>query len=627
MDPITTAILAALTDKTISPTSSSNQNFSAAYKRLKTALRDKYGSDSDLIDAVEKLEANPSSFGRQELLKEEIAAAQATQDPELLAVAQHLLDQINAKSESSHPARLSLPPLQRPARVKHFVGREAELDQLLTEVRPGKVVALCGPAGMGKSALVAEAVWRLTPNDSPPEQFPDGIICHNFYDQPRADIALEQIARVFGEEPTPTAYEAAERALTNRQALLLLLGAEQADDLPGVLAMQGGCGVLITSDQADQEMITTGLSLDPLPSDQAVTLLEVWAGTQATDKAVSRQICDLVGGSSLAIRLIGSYLAARREKSTSYLSWLKQTRLPDLDSSQRQHDSVPLVLRHTLSQVSETAQQALAVIGLLALVPFDAQIVAETLAIDANQGLLTTIRKIFKEKAEEKKPDVGQAMAELVNYGLLRQIGQRYQIGHVLIHNYAQEHLAAPPKAIRRLAASYAALAWEQSALGPEGYVRLDISRPHIMKILNECLQWEDWEAAYSLAAAVEDYLDRQGYWSERVIVNEIGLITAWQLDRPNEGAWLSNLGDTFRTMGHARWAIEHFEKALATARQNGDKHSQGNSLGNLGLAHRDLGQIDLARQYLEQALTIFEEIGSPSARYVREWLAELKEA
>jgi tetratricopeptide (TPR) repeat protein len=78
--------------------------------------------------------------------------------------------------------------------------------------------------------------------------------------------------------------------------------------------------------------------------------------------------------------------------------------------------------------------------------------------------------------------------------------------------------------------------------------------------------------------------------------------------------------------MGHAKWAIEHFEKALATARQNSDRHSEANSLGNLGLAYRDLGQIERARQYLKQALAIFEKIRSPSADYVREWLAELEE-
>jgi tetratricopeptide (TPR) repeat protein len=146
------------------------------------------------------------------------------------------------------------------------------------------------------------------------------------------------------------------------------------------------------------------------------------------------------------------------------------------------------------------------------------------------------------------------------------------------------------------------------------------------MKVLTECLEWEDWEAAYSLAVAIEDYLDRYEYWTERVIANEVGLIASWQLGRPSEGAWLGNLGDTYRMMGHAKWAIEHFEKALVTARRSGDLQSQGNSLGNLGLAYRDLGQLEQARTYLQQAIPIFEKLRSPSADMVRKWLAELEE-
>jgi tetratricopeptide (TPR) repeat protein len=168
------------------------------------------------------------------------------------------------------------------------------------------------------------------------------------------------------------------------------------------------------------------------------------------------------------------------------------------------------------------------------------------------------------------------------------------------------------------------ALAWEQSGLGREGFARLDADRAHIMRVLSEAVEQEDWEAAYGLAAAIEDYLDRQEYWAERVIANEVGLMAAWQLGRPNEGDWLGNLGDTYRTMGHAKWAIEHFEQALATARQTGDRHSEANSLGNLGLAYRDLGQTERAKQYLKQALVIFEKVRSPSADFVREWLAEL---
>jgi tetratricopeptide (TPR) repeat protein len=144
------------------------------------------------------------------------------------------------------------------------------------------------------------------------------------------------------------------------------------------------------------------------------------------------------------------------------------------------------------------------------------------------------------------------------------------------------------------------------------------------MKIMTECLEYGDWEALHGLAAAIEDYLDVQGYWAERVIANEAGLIASWQLGRTSEGAWLSNLGDTYRTMGHARWAIEHFEKSLTTARQMNDWQGEGNSLGNLGLAYRDLGQMEQAKQYLKESLAIFEEINSPRAELVRTWLKEL---
>ena len=146
------------------------------------------------------------------------------------------------------------------------------------------------------------------------------------------------------------------------------------------------------------------------------------------------------------------------------------------------------------------------------------------------------------------------------------------------------------------------------------------------MSLLIQCLEAEDWEAAYSLATAVEDYLDRRGFWIERVIANEAGLIAAWQLRRPSEGAWLGNLGDAYRTMGQTDWAIKHFEKALTIARQTGNKNSEANSLGNLGLAYRDLGQVEQARLYLQQSLAIFERINSPSADLVRDWLAEVEE-
>ena len=72
-------------------------------------------------------------------------------------------------------------PMQKPPRVEHFVGREDELSSLLRDLQPGKVVTICGPGGMGKTALAAQAIWRLSPGNEPPKLFPGGIVFHSFY--------------------------------------------------------------------------------------------------------------------------------------------------------------------------------------------------------------------------------------------------------------------------------------------------------------------------------------------------------------------------------------------------------------------------------------------------------------
>ena len=114
-------------------------------------------------------------------------------------------------------------PLQRPPRADHFTDRERELAQLLADLQPGRVVTLCGPGGIGKTALAAEAAWNLAPGNEPPERFPDGVLFHSFYGRPEADLAYEKIVYAFGDEPRPTPEAAALRVLGGKQALLILI--------------------------------------------------------------------------------------------------------------------------------------------------------------------------------------------------------------------------------------------------------------------------------------------------------------------------------------------------------------------------------------------------------------------
>jgi hypothetical protein len=233
-------------------------------------------------------------------------------------------------------------PLQKPPRAQHFTGREEELASLLNDLQPGRVVTICGPGGMGKTALAAEAIWSLAPGNSPPERFPDGIIFHTFYHKPQAALALEAIVRAYGEEPHAGGpLEAAKRALAGRQALIVLDGTETCDDLEIVLSVTASCGVLITT-RRHSDAPTDFSDLPPLPPDKAVQLLQALGGALASDEKICQSICRLLGGLPLAIFLVGRYMAHRRQLASDYLTWLEKTPLAALNLGERQHQSIPL---------------------------------------------------------------------------------------------------------------------------------------------------------------------------------------------------------------------------------------------------------------------------------------------
>jgi len=77
MDPIT-AVVSALV------ASAGKKALDDSYERLKALFRIKFGSDSDVVQAIDQLEAKPDSTGRRQTLKEEIVAAKAHEDPDIL---------------------------------------------------------------------------------------------------------------------------------------------------------------------------------------------------------------------------------------------------------------------------------------------------------------------------------------------------------------------------------------------------------------------------------------------------------------------------------------------------------------------------------------------------------------
>ncbi len=90
MDIIIAAIAGALGNL-------SSDAVKAGYNKLKELVLRKFGEDSDLVDAVKKLEQKPDAPARQQLLKEETAAAGADKDEEIIKAAQALLEAVKAQ--------------------------------------------------------------------------------------------------------------------------------------------------------------------------------------------------------------------------------------------------------------------------------------------------------------------------------------------------------------------------------------------------------------------------------------------------------------------------------------------------------------------------------------------------
>lgn len=85
MDPISGAIIAAIA------AGATEGLVTSTYQALTAALKKKKGKDSDLAEALEKLEQRPHSAGWQEEVATQVQRSNAAQDPELLTLAKRLI--------------------------------------------------------------------------------------------------------------------------------------------------------------------------------------------------------------------------------------------------------------------------------------------------------------------------------------------------------------------------------------------------------------------------------------------------------------------------------------------------------------------------------------------------------
>ncbi len=92
MDPITLIVTALATGAAAAATDIATDVVKSGYARLKALIARKFADKPDVVNAVAQVEQKPNSESRKGMLKEELEAAGASEDDELIQQVKSFLD-------------------------------------------------------------------------------------------------------------------------------------------------------------------------------------------------------------------------------------------------------------------------------------------------------------------------------------------------------------------------------------------------------------------------------------------------------------------------------------------------------------------------------------------------------
>ncbi|GHO77149.1 hypothetical protein KSD_49200 [Ktedonobacter sp. SOSP1-85] len=467
-------------------------------------------------------------------------------------------------------ASIWTPPLMLPPRAPSFVGREENLSWLLQQLHGegGMTLALCGPGGIGKTALVAEALARLVAQEDWLTRFPGGIFYHSFYASPTLVEAFEQLARLCGEELGSDPRLAAVRAVSRRRTLLIFDGVEMLDDARPLHEFGGTSVVLLISwRHSDAPDLAHCHTLYELSAEESITLLQKLGGLRATNQQCIQRLFKHVGGYPLAFRLIGGYLFSHQEEIADYLDWFEQEGLMAMHHGKHRMQSVLVLLQRTYDALTSNEQGIFLLLGLLAPAPFPLELV---------QGILE-----LPERA------IRMALGTLVDLSVLRRSDQDYEVSHPLIHTFAKELVSSQMKV--PLSSSPDTITVWQDKLWKQ---RVVLAVNDVCPDVDNIAQWESCEHWLSHALLCATWIKQE------------------QMLFPEAAHLLHQAGSYLRERGRYVTIEPLLDHALTIYEQltDLDQICIAKTLTLLALVYENQARYADAERLLNRALTIYEQ-------------------
>ncbi|MBI4671868.1 MAG: tetratricopeptide repeat protein, partial [Chloroflexi bacterium] len=558
----------------------------------------------------------------------------------------NITTQIIQASARQYDARFSLPRVP-----DHFTGRADEIETLVNALTRGQgsdvtiasITGVSGLGGIGKSALAAVVATLVA------DKFPDARMWLDLrgtdknYTTPTD--AMRQIIFAFDVDMGAALKDASDaqiaqtyRSILHDQRALIVL--DNARDNAQVRPLlQANAAFLVTSRATLTEGGLQPLRLGVMKQEEAAEYLVALCGRLKTSPLppllkgegnVVTELCEVCGFLPLALKIAGSYLAARPNvRAENYVAQLTQRRLELLREGSEAEANVEATFLQTYDQLTRASfvdfeNSPLLVGG--GVMRQDADVAQQSVVL-AHQGVRYAMHDLLREFGASRLTDderrtaakqhaeffvnVARAADELYLKGNENIIAGLKLFDQELPHIRAGQAWAAAnmerDEDAARLCNDYpdAAAYVAQLRLSVRERIRwLEQAATAARKLENRQSEGNHLGNLGVAYAALGEVRKAIGFYEQALVIDrEIG-------DRRGEGSDLGNLGNAYADLGEVRKAIGFYEQHLAIAREIGDRRGEGNALGNLGLAYAALGEVRKAIGFYEQALVIDREIG-----------------
>ncbi|MFI7642982.1 BTAD domain-containing putative transcriptional regulator [Nonomuraea sp. NPDC049400] len=531
-------------------------------------------------------------------------------------------------------------PAELPADTHAFTARATEIQRLRTALGSADgpphgpaITVIDGPGGIGKSALAVHVAHAMA------ARFTDGVVYLNLHgstpglDPLTPTQALRHLLRSLGLDGAAVPAEAGEaaaryRSLTATCNLLVILdNARDVRQIRPLIPAGPGCRILITS---RDPLVTLDnarhLHLGTLNAADAAALLSRLAGPDRVraEPQATQRLVHLCGGSPLALRIVGSRLAARPDWTLSDL----EVRLADATRRLDMLEYADLTVRASIAvshrhlHEEPTGRDAARLLPLLGLLDLPTHTPAAAAALTGWPH----------HRAEA-------ALERLQDARLLEPAGpDRYQF-HDLVGLYARERahqdLSEEERttAVRRALHHYLTTLWLASPmLGRDAVPRCPVELPDTpFKDLAEAGRWIQDERENLLAAA-QQALDGpdpasgiglaiglhwpfcyQGWHTQLADIYAHAIEVADRIGAWEDKAQLrSFLGWVYRDQGRYDAAIAQLKTALTDWDRAGLPQRKAGALNNLGVINTIVGRLDDALGYLESAVMLNDDAERP---------------